>query len=203
VGWSASSGDGYAVFVLVPLGGFRWRVDVVELFALGPDAYLGLIRYLSDFSRAEAFRWDAPADDVLVPVLAEATLGSVTWQPDMMARIVQVPQALSLALDQAGPGSPVLVTVQDDIVVANEGSWLVGAPGPDGSPIVRVASADDVGLPEVVLDVRFLCPVLLGAMDVEPLAAVGAVREVAEGGLAGLKRLANRRRSPMFPETMF
>ncbi len=201
--WHAGSGDGYAVFDLVPLGDFRWRVDVVELFSLGPDAYCGLIRYLADFTLAETFRWDAPVDDVLVPIMVEATAGPITWQPDMMARIVRAPDALAHAVGAAGPGAPVVVTLHDDIVAGNQGSWYVGAVAPDEPPTVRPATADDAGQPEVALDVRFLCPVLVGAMPVESLVAAGVVREVVEGGASGLQRLADRRRSPMFPEPMF
>ena len=125
-------------------------IEVTDLVATTPEAYLRLWRFLADIDLAQRIRWDrASADDALEWALVDPQTRKVTKVEDFLwVRVLDVPAALQ-ARPWSADGSVVLEV--DDPQGHATGRWLVRTEGgratvtrTDDSPGVRLA-ADTLG----------------------------------------------------------
>jgi predicted acetyltransferase len=103
-------------------------VDVVDLVALTPAAYLRLWRFLADIDLVRRVRWNrAPMEDPLPWALVEPHVVKVAGVDDMLwVRVLDVPNALE-ARPWGADGSVVLEV--DDPLGHAAGRWLVRTEG--------------------------------------------------------------------------
>lgn len=147
---SAGEADGYALYRHAGHSEDPRTVDVVDLVALTPEAYLRLWRFLADIDLVQRVRWNrSPADDPLEWALVEPHARKVTGVGGFLwVRVLDVPTALA-ARPWTADGAVVLEV--DDQLGHAAGRWRVRAAAgraqvdrTDEAPGVRLA-ADTLG----------------------------------------------------------
>ncbi|KZX21370.1 GNAT family N-acetyltransferase [Rathayibacter tanaceti] len=160
--------DGYVTYRAVGPDEAR-TLEIVDLVAPSPDAYLALWGYLGAVDLASAVTWDmAPVDDPLTWALRDARVVQVQHVGDLIwLRILDVAAAFSArpwTTDDA-----LVVDVTDELGLA-DGRYRITAA--DGSGRVeRTGEAADLAL-----DVADLGSLLLGSVRPSTLARAGSVR---------------------------
>jgi predicted acetyltransferase len=177
-----SDGDGFALYQ--PATSSEWlrsdRVVVVSDFVAHTDAaYTGLIRYLAALDLADTIRFQArPVDDPLPTLFTDRRAVTVTGVRDQTwLRLVDVPAALTARTYAAG--EPVVIEVDDPLLPANSGRYLVG---PDGAARIDKPSLDTA--PDLSAGVSALAAAYLGGTRWATLGVSGQAREHRPGALA-------------------
>jgi predicted acetyltransferase len=159
--------DGYVLYRPERTGEHH-AIDVVDLVALTPAAYLRIWRFLADHDLVHQVRWNgAPVDDPLEWALVDPHLRKVTKIEDFLwVRVLDVPTALSAR--QWGADGSVVIEVDDPQGHA-AGRWLVRAEGGRAT----VTRTDDPGI-RMAADT--LGALYLGGV---PVAALGGAGRLA------------------------
>ena len=94
---AAGTPDGYVAYRPGPRKDGHRAINVSDLVALTPAAYLRLWRFLADLDLSDTVEWDrAPVDDPLSWALVDPFLAKVTRQTDALwVRVLDVPAALA------------------------------------------------------------------------------------------------------------
>lgn len=165
------------------------EVKVVEVVAASPQAYRALWRFLTsiDLTRTVAYMFGA-ADEPLPYIVTDSNALSVSADPSLWIRVLDVPAALS-ARRYAAPVDVVLDVI-DDFVVENSQRWHLAG---DGSSVLCEPTSAD---PDMTLDVRHLGAVYLGGTSLQSLADAGLVTEHREGALARASTAFGWHRAP-------
>jgi predicted acetyltransferase len=172
--------DGYALWRRKAGGdetGPKGEVNVVELVAATPAAYLALWDFLLsvDLARTVQYRF-AAADEPLRYLVDEPRALAEKAADSLWVRVVDVPGALS-ARRYAAPVDVVL-EVSDALIPANAGRWRLTG---DANGAVCAPATDP---PELACDVAELGALYLGGTELGALAAAGRVRELRPGAVA-------------------
>jgi len=142
------------------------KVDVRETVAVDPAAAAELYRYLFDLDlMGTTHLWNLPADDPLPLWLANPRRTRSTWNDQLYARVVDLPEALTVRR-YAGDVAVVL-EVADELCPWNAGRWRLEG-GTDGATCARTDKEADV-----TLSARDLGAVYLGGTTLLELAAAG------------------------------
>ena len=159
-------------------------VRVRELYALDRDAYGGLCGVLANLdSQAEQLEWDMPPDARPDLLVAEQHDLGLSWRPEGMLRIVDLPAAVA-ARGAPGLSGSVRLRLEDAQAPWNRGPFDLR--WTEGCAEVRPADgAVDPGL-EAAMDQRTFAQIYAGV--VTPAAAAGLGR--AEIGAAALRVLS-------------
>jgi predicted acetyltransferase len=164
-------------------------VRVVEAIGATPEATAGIWRFLLDIDwMATITAGQLPVDHPLFHLLAEPGRMGFRIADALWCRLVDVEAALA-ARGYAAPGEVVL-ELTDAFCPWNEGHWLVGAHGAEGT--------ESPG--ELALDVAALASVYLGGFTFGQLAAAGRVQELEPGAIARADALFRSARAPWCPE---
>ncbi len=152
-------------------------VDIIEVVAPTPSAYVALWKFLIgyDLTRTTSW-WLGAVDEPLLRLVNEprrlrARVGDSVW-----VRLVDVPAALA-ARRYAAPVDVVL-DVSDELMPDNAGRWRL-AGGPDGATCEPTTDPADLSL-----DVKALGSAYLGDGSLGPLAQAGLVVEERPGAVA-------------------
>lgn len=184
---AAGEPDGYALYRHAGYDVEPRTVDLVDLIALTPAAYLRLWRFLADIDLVRRIRWShAPAADPLEWALVEPRVRTVTGVGDMLwVRVLDVPVALA-ARPWSADGE--LVLEVDDAQGHAAGRWLVETSGGKAS-VTATDRASDVRLAADTLGSLYL-----GGVPVRTLAeaarlagddaAIARLAAMADGGPA-------------------
>ncbi|MFD0663760.1 sterol carrier protein domain-containing protein [Thermocatellispora tengchongensis] len=169
--------DGYARYH--PIGTSEWftardrTIVVDDLVAATPRAYAGLIRYLLGLDLVDHIVLPSTAPDDPLPLLLtdERAVRTVAVRDETWLRLVDVPAALA-GRTYRGPGS-VAVTVTDDLLPGNTGTYMISADG-----VARTKRPADLSL-----DVATLAALYLGGSRWWQHARAGRVAVHREGAL--------------------
>jgi predicted acetyltransferase len=152
-------------------------VEVREVVAGGPDAYVDLWRLLLDLDLTRTVRYPAAAvDEPLLHLVDEPRRLGSAFSETLWVRLVDLPGALT-ARRYAAPADVVL-DVQDPLLPENTGRWRLTT-GPGGTTCVPSTGPADLACTINELGAAYLGGVSLGA-----LATAGRVRELTPGALA-------------------
>lgn len=186
--------DGYAIYRTKEEDEDVGGLEVIELAAATPAAYAALWRFLCSIDLLAAIEAPLrPIDEPLPLLLADPRAVEVKQVYDALwLRLLDVPAALR-SRGWAAETSIVL-QVADDGIPENAGTWALET-GRDGARCER----SDRG-PELVLDVRDLAAVYLGATPVSRLVAAGVIEERAPGAAARLDAALHTRLAPWAAE---
>jgi predicted acetyltransferase len=188
--------DGFARYRPVEKG--RWlsdpdrTIEVSDFVARTPQAYYGLLRYLTSIDLVQRVVFvSAPADHAIGKLLVDeraartAHVGDETW-----LRLIDVQAALA-ARSYRGTGS-VALEVTDRQLPGNDGTYLVSA-----TEVYRAHDETDIDtVPRLSLDVAALATVYLGGTRWWQLAEAGRVTELEPGALAVAEELFGTDRLP-------
>jgi predicted acetyltransferase len=185
----ASGGEDAAVRVAVHLGedgapdgyaAYRFRgwshepatMELLDLVAATPDAYLGLWDYLGSLDLIDRVVWDeAPADDPLVWALEDSRVVRAETARDMLwLRILDVRAALE-ARRYAHDGE--LILRVDDALGLAAGRYRLAVV--DGTATVEALGAPD-GEAQLSLDIADLSSVYVGGVSPVSLLQAGRIR---------------------------
>lgn len=181
----AGEADGYALYRHAGPSEQPRTVDIVDLVALTPAAYLRLWQFLADIDLVQRVRWNrAPADDPLEWALVEPHARKVTGVTGFLwVRVLDVPTALA-ARPWSADGSVVLEV--DDPLGHAAGKWAVRTE----AGRAEVTPTDDAA--DVRLSADTLGSLYLGDVCVRTLSkagrlagddtAVAAFAAMADGG---------------------
>jgi predicted acetyltransferase len=179
--------DGYALYRVSGREDGIGKVDVVDLVALTPSAYLRLWRFLADIDLIQRVRWNrVPAADPLEWALVEPRVRRLVAVEDFLwVRVLDVPTAL-----EARPWSAdgeVVIEVDDPLGHA-AGRWLVRTE----SGGAKVSATDEPAAVRMAADT--LGTLYLGGAPVAALhgggrlagddAAIATLASMADGGPA-------------------
>ena len=157
---AAGAPDGYVAYRPGPRKDGHRAIQVTDLVALTPAAYLRLWRFLADLDLSDTVEWDrAPVDDPLSWALVDPFLARVTRQSDALwVRVLDVPAAL--AARPWGRDGEVVLEVADPLghaagrfrVVTRDGVAEVTrtdaeADGPAGAPTSSAPSTSAASAP--------------------------------------------------------
>ena len=166
--------DGYVSY---KFGGWTSRpytMEVVDLVAATPAAYLELWQYLGAIDLVERVTWEeAPVDDPLPWALEDPRCIDASEARDMLwLRILDVEEALT-ARHYPVDGRLVLEVL--DPLGLTAGTFALSASG--GGAAVERVSVD----PDLTLDVSALSSIYLGAVCPVTMTAAGRIREHQQG----------------------
>jgi predicted acetyltransferase len=149
-------------------------MEIIDLVAATPAAYLELWQYLAAIDLVERITWnEAPVDNPLTWALTDSRCVAASNPRDLLwLRILDVRQALE-ARRFAADGSVVL-KVTDGLGLTNGTFTLEVREG-----AARVTASAQA--PDLELDIAALSSLYLGAVNPVTLAAAGAVHEHTEG----------------------
>ncbi|WEO79405.1 GNAT family N-acetyltransferase [Cryobacterium sp. SO2] len=149
-------------------------MEIVDLVAATPAAYLELWQYLAAIDLVERITWnEAPVDNPLTWALTDSRCVAASNPRDLLwLRILDVPQALQ-ARQFAADGTLVL-TVTDGLGLT-AGTFALEVR--DGTARVSASAA----APDLELDIAALSSIYLGAVNPVTLAAAGTVHEHSAG----------------------
>ena len=149
-------------------------MEIVDLVAATPAAYLELWQYLAAIDLVERITWnEAPVDNPLAWALTDSRCIAASNPRDLLwLRILDVRQALE-ARQFAADGTVVL-RVTDGLGLT-AGTFALEVQG----GTARVIASD--GAPDLELDIAALSSIYLGAVNPVTLVAAGTVREHTSG----------------------
>jgi predicted acetyltransferase len=175
--------DGYVTYRFSGWESDPQVVEVVDLVAQTPDAYLGLWQFLASLDLVTTVTYGAaPTDDPLRWALADWRLISVKSVDDWLwMRILDVVAAFE-ARRYVNEGS-IVFGVADALGHA-AGTYRMLVAGGRAS-----VTRDDAAAPDLELDASALGSVYLGGADPRVLAAAGQLAERAPGAAAAFARL--------------
>lgn len=153
------------------------EVQVREVVAADPDAYLALWRFLLsiDLTRHVSVRY-AALDEPLQYLVDEPRRLDPAIGDGLWLRITDVPRALA-SRRYAGP-LDVVLGVTDDVLESNTGRWRLIVDEAGVGRCERTESAVDLECTVLELGTAYL-----GAVSLSALAAAGKVRELTPGSL--------------------
>ncbi|GAA3695625.1 GNAT family N-acetyltransferase [Zhihengliuella alba] len=166
--------DGYVTYSFKGWGHEPETMEVRDLVAASPDAYLGLWEFLGSLDLVKEVRWDnAPTDDPLVWALEDPRCVRTRAEWDMLwLRILDVEAALRAR--RYGADGSLVLEVRDPLELA-AGRWRMDVSGGDAVVTPTEDQAD------LVLDASALASLYLGGVSPVLLARAGRVRESAAG----------------------
>lgn len=201
VQWRGANGeaDGYVLYRGPQRGPGReaapdQELDVLELVALTPDGYRGLITYLARHDLVRRLHWSGPPDDPLRSLITDPAAVHVEAQPSFMLRLVDVPRALAARGYLPGPPTRLIVQVRDAVAPWNDGSWALTVE--DGAARVVRTSAD----PHLSLDVATLAALYNGFLSPRHACLTGLVRVADHAALDAASRLFAVTTPPFCPD---
>jgi predicted acetyltransferase len=157
--------EGYAIFSHASWGE---SLRVTDIVALTAAAGRRLLTLLADHrSMIETVRLPGGPNDALLFLLAEQK-HKLGWALDLMLRIVDVTGALSARGYPAGVSADLHLNVQDDLLPANNGRFVLTVAD-------RRASVQNGGAGRVKLHVRDLAALYSGYMTPQELQAAGSL----------------------------
>jgi predicted acetyltransferase len=182
--------DGYVSYKFGGWSSTPYTMEVVDLVAATPAAYLELWQYLGAIDLVERVTWEeAPVDDPLRWALEDPRCIDASEARDMLwLRILDVEEALSA---RHYPADGRLVFEVRDTLGLTAGTYALSASG--GEAAVERVDAD----PDLTLDVSALSSIYLGAVCPVTLTAAGRIREHKQGaslqarGLFAVERAAH------------
>jgi predicted acetyltransferase len=184
--------DGYALWRRKGDGdetGPKGEVDVVEMVAATPEAYLALWEFLFSVDLARTVRYTfAATDEPLRYLVNEPRALGDKVADSLWVRVVDVQAALS-ARRYAAPVDVVL-EVSDGLIPENAGRWRLTG---DASGAVCTATTDPADL---ACDIADLGALYLGGTALGALAAAGRVRELRPGVAAAAAAAFGWHRQP-------
>jgi predicted acetyltransferase len=169
--------------------GPKGEVNVVELVAATPEAYLALWEFLFSVDLARTVRYSfAATDEPLRYLVNEPRALGDKVADSLWVRVVDVPAALS-ARRYAAPVDVVL-EVSDGLMPENAGRWRLTG---DASGAACTATTDAADL---ACDVADLGALYLGGTGLGALTAAGRVRELRPGAVDAVAAGFGWRRAP-------
>ncbi len=150
-----------------------------ELFALTPDAYLNLLRFVLSHDLPKEITLTAGVDDPFLSLVADDRRVKIEHEYDVMLRIVDVEAALRMR-SPAHPGHDVSFTIglADTAAPWNEGIYRVEVA--DGvTSVERVPGEADLSLTATAL-----APLFNGYLSISSAALAGLVRVNNDGAIA-------------------
>jgi predicted acetyltransferase len=191
----AGEPDGYARYRIRDewTGGTpKSTIDVVEVLATNPAAYLDLWRYVLDIDLiGQASAWNVAVDDPLLLTIAEPRRLQMTVGDALWLRVVDVPSALA-GRRYRNDGS-LVIEVGDEFCAWNDGRWELRVE--EGVPFVAPTTEPA----DLRCDVADLGATYLGAFSFAELADAGRVQELQPGGLLRADALFRTDRAPWCP----
>ena len=168
--------DGYVAYRAGPRKDSRRAIEVSDLVALTPAAYLRLWRFLADLDLSDTVEWDrAPVDDPISWALVDPFLAKVTRLSDALwVRVLDVPAAL--AARPWGRDGEVVLEVADPLGHAAGRFRVVTRDG-----VAEVTPTDAEA--EVRVDADTLGALYLGGVSAETSRRAGRLSGT-EAGLA-------------------
>jgi len=155
------------------------EVQVGDVEAADPSACAALWRFLLDLDLVRTFtRANAPVDEPLRYLVADARMISTELTDGTYARLVDVPAALQARTYAADVD--VVIAVSDPLLRHNDSVFRVQA-GPDGADVSAARRRADVSL-----SVRDLGAIYLGGVSLSSLHAAGLVAEHKAGAIAAI-----------------
>ncbi|MCS5729190.1 GNAT family N-acetyltransferase [Herbiconiux moechotypicola] len=173
----AGTADGYVSYRFGGWDSKPHTLEVLDLVAATPDAYLGLWDFLASVDLAERVTWEAaPSDDPLRWALADWRVVSTTSLDDWLwLRVLDPVRAFEARGYTEGAEGSLVFSVADPLGFA------------DGVFRMRVAGGratverDDAAVAELAVDAPTLGSLYLGGTDARVLAAAGTLRELVPG----------------------
>ncbi|HEU5325396.1 MAG TPA: GNAT family N-acetyltransferase [Candidatus Limnocylindria bacterium] len=191
----AGDADGYARYRIRDDwkdGTPKSTVDIVEVLATNPSAYLDLWRYLLDIDlMGQASAWNLAVDDPLLLTIAEPRRLQMTVGDALWLRVVDV--ASALAGRRYRIDGSVVLEVADEFCEWNDGRWALRVE--DGVPFIGPTTEPA----DLRCDVSDLGATYLGAFSFAELADAGRVQELQPGGLLRTDALFRTDRAPWCP----
>ena len=188
--------DGYATFRIKQGDDGAWpnaEVQVNEIDAVEPAGYAALWRFLLDLDLIRSYaRHNAPIDEPLRYLVANAGTVKTTLSDGTYARLVDVPGALEARTYAAE--IDVVLGVRDALLPDNSRAFRLQA-GPEGATVAPVRGRGDV-----VLDVRELAAIYLGGTPLTTLHTAGLVQERTQGSVAAISAAFAAPRPPFCPD---
>jgi predicted acetyltransferase len=165
------------------------EVRIEEIDALNPHARARLWRYMLDLDLVRTFLCrNAAPDDPLRHLLAEPRAVHSELLDGLNLRILDIRSALSAR--RYATDIDVVITVRDDIVKANNGSFqLIG--GPDGARVTRSRRK-----PDLSMNIRDLGTVYLGGTSISEMHSAGLVTEHRPGAVSTASAAFRAERDP-------
>ncbi len=175
--WSAQDGDWF-------LDPMQATVNVEEVLAATPDAYLALWQYLISLDLVQQLFLEAyPVDEPLEWLLSDGRAAQRTWTGDNdWLRLLDVPAALSTRRYQ----STDRLVLQ---VVDSDGGWAAGRFTLDGGPEHAECTATPSATPDLRLSQRALAGIYLGGNTVRSQQLAGLIDEERPGAAARLESM--------------
>ncbi len=168
-------------------------VTVSELAALTPAAYQAFWELLARMHLARFIEWPTvPGDDPLPHLLAEPRMLRDTARDGLLARIVDLPAALS-SRGYDAEGELVLEVPADALCPWNDGRWRLEV----GAGEVRVTAAS--GEADLRMGIRALAMLLFGQRSATELVRMGLAEGRSEA-VARADRIFATRRVPFSPD---
>jgi predicted acetyltransferase len=169
--------------------GPKGEVNVVEVVAATPEAYLALWGFLFSVDLARTVRYAfAASDEPLRYLVNEPRALGDRVTDALWVRLVNVPAALA-ARRYAAPVDVVL-EVSDALIAENAGRWRLTGDA-DGAACTATTDAADLAC-----DVADLGALYLGGTALGALAAAGRVRQLRPGAVAAASAAFGWRRAP-------
>ncbi len=173
-------------------------VTVFEVLGLDPAAEQVLWQWLFSLDLVETVAcWRAPEPNPLLLMITEPRRLNMSVADAIYLRIIDLKGALE-GRRYRGPGS-VVFDVTDADMPANAGRWRLTVAADGAGELTAASAAEAVDL---VVDVRDLASVYLGAYRFGDLASAGRVRECRPGALADADALFATSTAP-WNSTMF
>ncbi len=175
--------------------GPQGEVQVREVVAGDPDAYLALWRFLLsiDLTRHLSMR-SAAVDEPLRYLVDEPRRLNPAIGDGLWVRIVDLPRAL--ATRRYAAPLDVVLEVTDELLASNTGRWRLRVDEGGSATCERTGSAADLSC--TILE---LGTVYLGGVRLAALAAAGKVRELTPGSLRRATASFGWERMPHLTET--
>ena len=178
--------------------GPQHTITVFEVLGLDPEAEQALWQWLFSLDLVETVAcWRGPEPNPLLLMITEPRRLNMSLADAIYVRIIDLKGALE-GRRYRGPGN-VVFEVSDEDVPANAGRWRLTV-GADGAGSLAAAAASDAA--DLLVDIRDLASVYLGAYRFGDLAAAGRVRECRPGAIADADALFATSTAP-WNSTMF
>lgn len=171
--------DGYVSYKFAGWSVTPRTVDVIDLVATAPSAYLALWEFLAAIDLVERVRWpNAPADDPLAAALADPRVVRATGTQDELWMRILDAGALLASRRYLGDGD--LVLRVDDPLGYTSGQYELAVR--DG--VGHVHRTEAGGAHDIACDIADLATFCLGTSHPATLSAAGRITEGRTGGVA-------------------